>query len=550
MAPPLFFRSIRAKLLLIALLLLLIPIIGFRFVQQMEQLLREGQRQVLVSGARLLSVTLSDRPQLFIAQASGNEAEQAERRKLLALFGSADPETAAQLGGAYLPSDEIEKILGVAAKTATRIWVVDSRLHVRGLAGALNVREAKKLPPGIFQQLYTSAIRPVVRLLADDPANAPSEDPADATRAVMRQVDRALSGQPTAYPRNTSDGRATVMSAAEPIWQGDNIIAAVVVEETTSGSQAIKVAALESLLAMTLVVLLVGFGALLIFAWRLAYRVRVLQREAETAIDAQGRIRGTISGSNAKDEIGALSHSLEAILLRLSHYNHYLEQMASRLSHELRTPVAVVRSSLDNLRASGISEDGKIYVTRADEGVQRLSSLISRMSEAAQLESMLAGSEKERCDIVRLIAGCVEGYRLAFPSTLFNLSVPDAPIMLDAIPDAIAQMLDKLVQNAVDFARSGTPVTVTLAKSGKQIRIDVENKGATLSREISANLFSSMVSSRAGLVAPRGDSIESGNHLGLGLTIVRLIAEFHHGTASAHNLPDGSGVRIEVLMSA
>ena len=217
MAIPVFFQSIRAKLLLIALLLLLIPIIGFRFVQQMEQLLREGQRQVLVSGARLLSVTLSDRPQLFIAQATENEAEQAERRKLLALFGSADPETAAQLGAAYLPSDEIEKILGVVAKTATRIWVVDSRSRVRGLAGALNVREAKKIPPGIFQQLYTSAIRPVVRLFAYDPASAFSEDPAEATRAVMRQVDRALSDQPTTYARNTSNKRATVMSTAEPI---------------------------------------------------------------------------------------------------------------------------------------------------------------------------------------------------------------------------------------------------------------------------------------------------------------------------------------------
>ena len=550
MTRPPFFQSIRAKLLLIALLLLLIPFIGFRFVQQMEQLLREGQRQVLVSAAKLLSVTLSDRPQLFIAAAAENEAEQAERRKLLALFGSADPETAAQLGAAYLPSDEVEKILGVVAKTATRIWVVDSRSRVRGLAGNLHAAEIKKAPAGIFQQLYTSAIHPVVRLFAHDPGSTFSEDPAQVTRAVMTQVDRALSGQPTAYPRDSRDGLATVMSAAEPVWQGDNIIAAVVVEETMSGSQSIKVAALESLLAMTLVVLLVGFGALLIFAWRLAYRVRVLQREAETAIDAQGRIRGTISGSSARDEIGALSHSLEAILLRLSHYNHYLEQMASRLSHELRTPVAVVRSSLDNLRASGISEDGKIYVARADEGVQRLSSLISRMSEATQLESMLIGSEKENCDIARLISGCVEGYRLAFPSTRFNLSVPDAPIMLEVIADAIAQMLDKLVQNAVDFAQRDTPVTVTLAKSGHQIRIQVENKGKPLSPEISSNLFGSMVSSRGGLVAPRGESIESGSHLGLGLYIVRLIAEFHHGTASAHNLSDGSGVRIEVLMSA
>lgn len=538
-----FFSSIRARLLLIAILLLLIPVIGFRFVQQMEQLLREGQRQVLVSTAKLLSVTLSDRPPLFSAPPSEIEEEQVERRKLLALFGSADPKTAAHLGTAYMPSDEIEKILGVVTKTATRVWVVDARSRVRGLAGNLNSGDTKQIPPGVFQQLYTTAIRPVIRLFAHDPGWAISEDPAHVTRAVMTQVDRALSGQPTAYPRYASDGRATVMSAAEPVWQGDNIVGAVVVEETTIGSQSITFAALESLLAMTLVVLLVGFGALLLFAWRLAYRVRVLQREAETAIDAQGRIRGNISGTGAKDEIGALSLSLEAILLRLSHYNHYLEQLAARLSHELRTPLAVVRSSLDNLRATENLAQGNVYIERADEGVQRLSSLISRMAEATRLESMLVGAERESCDIGRLIAGCVDGYQAAFPATAFVFHQPSGRIVSNVIADAIAQMLDKLVQNAVDFSQLGSPVTISLGESSRQIRIQVENKGITLTPEIASGLFSSMVSSRH-------KGIDNGSHLGLGLYIVRLIAEFHNGGVTAQNLPDGTGVRFEVVMSA
>jgi signal transduction histidine kinase len=543
MQSPSFFNSIRARLLLIAVLLLLIPAIGFRFVQQMEQLLREGQRQVLVSAAKLLSVTLSDRPQLFVAQASDNEAEQAERRKLLALFGSADPQTAAQLGAAYLPSDEIEKILGVVAKNATRIWVVDSRSRVRGLAGNLNGGDTRKIPAGFFQQLYTTAVRPIVGLLAHEPGWTIPEDAAQATRAVMTQVDRALSGQPTSYPRFASDGLATVMSVAEPVWQGDNIVAAVVVEETTSGSQSITFAALESLLAMTLVVLLVGFGALLVFAWRLAFRVRILQREADTAIDPQGRIRGRISGSSSRDEIGALSLTLEGILLRLSHYNHYLEQMAARLSHELRTPLAVVRSSLDNLRATEVSEEGKVYIARADEGVQRLSSLISRMAEATRLESMLVGSEKESCDIARLIEGCVDGYRLAYPSAAFVFVPPNDPVVVDAIADAVAQMLDKLVQNAVDFALPGTPVTIALNASEKRVRIQVDNQGKLLAPDIASTLFSSLVSSRR-------DGVDNGSHLGLGLYIVRLIAEFHNGTVTAQNLPDGNGVRFEVLLAA
>jgi two-component system, OmpR family, sensor histidine kinase ChvG len=268
----------------------------------------------------------------------------------------------------------------------------------------------------------------------------------------------------------------------------------------------------------------------------------VLQLEAETAIDAQGRIRGTISGSGANDEIGALSLSLEAILRRLAQYNHYLEQMAARLSHELRTPVAVVRSSLDNLRASEISDHGQVYIARADEGVQRLSSLISRMAEATQLESMLAGAEKESCDLVDLVAGCVDGYRLAFPATNFVFHRPDAPIVQAVIADAIAQMLDKLVQNAVDFARPGSAVTILLVESASVVRIHVENKGKTLSPDITASLFSSMVSSRR-------EGADHASHLGLGLFIVRLVAEFHDGTVAAQNLADGSGVRFEVSMS-
>lgn len=108
-----------------------------------------------------------------------------------------------------------------------------------------------------------------------------------------------------------------------------------------------------------------------------------------------------------------MSLSLEAFLLKLSHYNHYLEQIAARLSRELRTPVAVVRSPLHNLRATQVSTQGKIYVALADEDVQRLSALVSCMSEATRLESMLADSEQAPCDTARLAAGCVEGYRLA-----------------------------------------------------------------------------------------------------------------------------------------
>ena len=554
MVLPSFFRSIRAKLLLIALLLLLIPFIGFRFIQEMDSYLREGQEQVLVSAAKLLSATLSDRPQLFHSIDAAITREESERRRLLAMFSSADPETAANLGIAYVPSEDIERVLNVVANSASRIWVVNAHSQVRGLAGALNTRRANESAvagSGWFAEVYLRVFRPIVRLVAADPAHvsqstqSTTEDAGVAKRAVMSQVDRALVGEPNAHWRRMSEGSGVILSVAQPIWQADNIVGAVVLEETTRNSQSIKFAALESLLATTVIVFLVGFVALLGFAWRLAFRVRRLQAEADAAIDSHGRISGRISGSGSDDEIGALARTLDGTLERLSRYNDYLEQMAARLSHELRTPVAVVRSSLDNLRQGSLPEKDRVYVDRADEGVKRLSALISRMAEATQLESMLQVAEKEYFNLSKVVRGCVDGYRMAYASSSasqFLLDTnTDLPVLLHGVPDALAQLLDKLVQNAVDFATLGSPIRISLRADSRQAFISVENTGLPLSANIVTNLFVSMVSSRS-------QSGTDESHLGLGLYIVRLIAEFHGGSVKAENLPGKGGVRLVVML--
>lgn len=538
-----FIHSVRAKLLLIALLLLLIPVIGFRFIQQMDRFLREGQQQVLISAARLLSATLSDRPQLFPPADGSDEVDMTERRRLLALFGSSDPETAASLGSAYQPSGEVEKMLSVVASDTSRIWVVDARSRVRGLAGSLGASKRDSntgLERNWAARLYSIVIKPIVRAYAADPTGPTREDVELTRRAVMSQVDRALIGEPNARWRDTMDFSAVILSVAQPIWRGDDIVGAVVVEETTRGTQSIKYAALESMLATTLVILIAGFVALLGFAWRLAFRVRRLQSEAVAAIDPHGRIQGSFSGSNDRDEIGALSRSLRDTMQRLQRYNEYLEHMASRLSHELRTPLAVVRSSLDNLRQGSIVERDQVYLIRADEGVQRLAALIARMSEASQLESMLQSAEPESFDLVSIVRGLVEGYRLAYPGQGVKLDINAAePLQLNGVPDAVAQLLDKLVQNAVDFAFEQTDVAISIRADSKVALLIVENKGPLLAGH-GEGLFLSMVSTR---------SRTSGkSHLGLGLYIVRLIAEYHGGTVTGSNLAEGDGVRFEVRL--
>jgi two-component system, OmpR family, sensor histidine kinase ChvG len=540
---PSYLFSIRAKLLLVSLILLLIPFIGFRFVLEMERYLREGQQSVLLSAAKFLSASLSDRPQLMRQESSNVNAEEAERLRTLAIFRS---DIAASLGDGYRPSEDIERLIRVVAKDASRIWVFDSRSQVRGLAGSLTDGLARETKKNAMRDQYQLLVARFLRFISPS-EKAPIEELDSGSRTVMTQVDRALTGQPTAILRYAPDGISSVLSAAQPIYLGDDIVGAVVIEESSARTSVIAIEALQALLLLTAVVFLVGFLALLVFASRLAFRVRRLQMETDDIIDMQGRFVGDgvirISEVGARDELGNLGDSLERVLGRLRTYNTYLEQMASRLAHELRTPVTVVRSSLDNLRQSALANTDMVYIQRADEGIKRLATLISRMSEATQLEKFLQGTEKEQFDLTKVVGGCVAGYRHAFAQHRFDFVAANeksGPAIIWGSADAVAQLLDKLVQNAVDFSRDEEAISVGVSVHGEFATLAVQNKGPLLPVEIAAQLFESMISSRVGAHAQAG-------HLGLGLYVVQLIADFHGAKARASNLPDGSGVRFEVV---
>jgi two-component system, OmpR family, sensor histidine kinase ChvG len=537
---PNYLFSIRAKLLMVSAVLLLIPLIGISFVVEMERYLREGQSNVLMSAARFLSASLSDRPDLLRNNETIVSPEEVERQRTLAIFRT---DIAASLGTSYQPSEAIERILRVVAKDGSRVWVIDSRSQVRGVAGNFSDERQDKPESNALERVYRGAVSRLFRLLKPAQKESLVEELSTGSKTVMAQADRALIGESTPALRYAPDGKTSVLSAAQPIYLGDDIVGAVVVEESSARNSVITLAALETLLLLTAVVFFVGFLSLLFFASRIAFRVKRLQTETGRVIDAQGRFVGqsvpSLSDIRKRDELGELAQSLQAVLGRLRSYNNYLEQMASRLAHELRTPVTVVRSSLDNLRQSPLTSNDMVYIERADEGIQRLTTLISRMSEAAQLESFLQGTEKEHFDLVCVVSGCVEGYRLGFPQQIFSFEsdIKTAPILGSA--DAVAQLLDKLAQNAVDFSASNEAIRVSVHGGTGIAQLRVENKGTLLPPELNAQLFESMISSRIGANAQAG-------HLGLGLYVVQLIAEFHEAHAKAYNLPDGSGVRFEI----
>ena len=522
-------HGIRPRLLLAALVLLVLPWLAAQFISGMETSLRASQERSIGATARAVAAALSDRPALFDRGTPAADPADEERRRIVALFAAADTQAAASLGAAYAPSEEIERLLTIMGRRGARLWVIDARSRVRGLSGSLADGEAAPRLGGWLRHV-ASLVVPTPRVAVGD-----------ESRPVREQIDRALIGVSGApLWRGTVNRDVAILSAAQPIFMGDDIVGAAVVEETTASIQILKQSALEDLLAVTLLVVGGALAILLAFAGRLATRIRRLHADAEAAIDSQGRVRAPITPSDARDEIGDLSRTMAAVMERLREYNAYLEAMAGRLTHELRTPVAVVRSSLDNLAAQPLAADARVYVERAGEGVDRLARIVSRLSEATRLERMLESAERERFDLAVVVAGCIEGYRTAYAPRRFELTRPESPLWVEGVPDAFAQLLDKLAENAHDFAPEGTPVRVSLEARGRGALLAVENAGPPLPGPARARLFESMVSLRP-LDAPR-----DGAHLGLGLYIVRIVAEYHAGTVRADTLAEGAGVRFEV----
>lgn len=328
--------------------------------------------------------------------------------------------------------------------------------------------------------------------------------------------------------------------AAAPIRDGNRVLGAVVMEQASDSVLGLTDRAVSRLTRISVWVVS-GVGALLLgFATLLSFRIGRLAGAMETALGPKGELDTRVPGTWARDEIGVLARSFSSLLGRLSDYTGYLRSLSGKLSHELRTPIAVITSSLENLEQSDEPGQRKIYADRIRKGADRLSRLVAAMSEATHLEQAIKETPPERFDLVRLTRSATEGYRTAFPERRFAFEHDVDRSTIDGSPDLMMQLLDKLVDNAVSFSPADSTILLQVA-GGDGAAISVINEGPALPEGMENQLFDSLVSLRE---KSNGDR----SHLGLGLYIVRLIADYHGGDMRAENLEDGRGVRFTLLL--
>jgi signal transduction histidine kinase len=416
-------------------------------------------------------------------------------------FGTLDHDSLAPQGRLLIPAPELTSYLTQFVQPGLRLTVIGTDQAELAQVDALSVATVSSAERGLLPQLY---------------------------RRLLERRDRK------------------VVAAQAPITALDRhqLLGSVQIVETSEHSLTLRDKALTQLLDFTLITSALAISVMFAFAAWLAWRLARLRRASETALTREGLVT-TFPDTESQDELGDVARSFSMLLGRLNEYTGYLRTLAGKLAHEIRTPLTIVRSSLDNLESEPVTPAARTYLKRAREGSERLNAILLAMGAATRVEEAIQSAERSRFDLRALMDSAADAYRTGFPERQFAADLPAEPVILTGAPDLILQMLDKLVDNAVDFSPDQACISLRLVADASEITIEVDNPGPTLSdpgvtESSHSYLFESLWQSRSGS--------DSRPHFGLGLYIVRLIAEFHGGSAEAENLRDGAGVRFRICL--
>ncbi|KFL36946.1 ATP-binding protein [Arenimonas donghaensis] len=428
--------------------------------------------------------------------------------------------------------ESLEPALQALAPEGMRVRVADRDGWVLARAGELRADASEEDILPWRRSLY--------RALLFRDVTATIDESALARRLVRAEVAAAVAGTPAVTWRRDPAGARLLLSAAVPLEVAGQVRGTVLIERSNSEVLLLTDQAFSGLLGVSLVAFLASGGIILLFATRLGQRIRRLRDAAESALDREGRVT-PFPRTAARDEIGDLSRSFARLLDQVAAYTDYLRSLSGKLSHELNTPLAIVRSSLDNLDHARLDPEARVVVARARDGVERMGHLVRTMSEVTRIEHAIEAAEAEDVDLRRLLEDCAGAYRgLLAPRTL-ALELPPGALPLRASPELLVQALDKLVDNARGFTPEDGWVRLSATGEPGGVRIALANQGPRLPETMRGRLFDSLVSLRD--KTQRG---EGAAHLGLGLYVVRLVADLHRGHAEARNLPDGDGVEFSL----
>lgn len=466
------------------------------------------------------------------------DVDDPETGQISALIGTAKLQEDEEPGWLLTTSTAIEEILESLDRPYARIRVVDQNQHIRAEVGGLR-ESSDHLPASdqAFEKVMATVhgiFQPLYRLFTSPFTTDIEESLSQPTEIDLQGIREGFDGKSSIVRYHMQDGLVEVMAAITPVYDEEEVIAVVVIEQTTNSILSLSNQLIEETISLSVVAFLLGGGALFVFAYVISARIRKLRNQAGASITKDGQVINAINVSNTKDEIGDLGRTLNSMLIQLQEQIDYREKMADNLEHEMRTPLAGVAASLKNIEEELEYQSPQVleYLDGAKHNTQRLHELLTSIREATTLKDSLTQESMEIFNLDEALSRWLDAvWRKAFPGVEFVINSPGQVINIKGDPVRLHQALDKLIENAVSYHTPDTPIELNLIKHETSISLQVINQGETIEPAMQQHIFNYMFSSRV--------SKESHPHLGLGLYITKTILKHHGGQIVVDNLQDG-----------
>ena len=242
-----------------------------------------------------------------------------------------------------------------------------------------------------------------------------------------------------------------------------------------------------------------------------------------------------------KDELGQLSKSLKEMTHELNKRVNIAEMFSTDLVHEIRNPLASLKSASEIMAESYDEEKKSKLIQIISHDVERIERLITDYSQMLKDEAALSMEKMKKVEIVSIVKSVVDDFNnlpnLKNINIKLNIMPNDKKLYVLGLSNRIEQILANLLDNSISFSPNNSKIIVSINNKNKLIKLTVEDEGRGFNETNTEKIFERFYSNRPD---------KFGEHSGLGLNIVKNLVEIHGGKIVASNKITGKGAKIDI----
>jgi two-component system sensor histidine kinase CreC len=404
--------------------------------------------------------------------------------------------------------------------------VLADALKSPGMLGALD--KAREIDRRVFRDL-----EPGLRVVQFDPEGHVLSDTAGALApgATVNHSDvrRALNGRYGARWDRDTERQAVILYATLPLFENGRVTGAISVSKSTSDVRRSVLRSLKDLAVPVVIAFLLAAGVSYLLSSYLTRVITDLASRAERIASGEPDVR---LETWTQSELGDLARALETMRRKLEG-KAYIEEMASTLSHELKTPLAAIRGAADILDEAGDEDVRHRFVGNIRAETDRLTDIVNNLLALSRIETLPAETAASSLSEVAVAVAEAVRPRAEALGIALNTEIRPGEVRVPVPADQLRRLLEILLDNALAFTPRGRTVHFLASSRTATVR----DEGCGIDPALQPRVFERFFTTPNPVTGRRGT--------GLGLAIARSIVTRANGTITLQSEP-GQGTTLEV----